>query len=401
MTSNSQHPAARPQPRTQRAEILLRLGSFAAGWVVASGGCTVAPVDEEMRQVEPTVEMPPSGGAGHVDVPDPDPEDDAPSRVDGPDGAAPASSPDGGAPASSPDGAAPASSRASCGTFAEIGGLWIGFDSDRAAYNRDLYAIRVDGSRLTRLTKGPSSEREPAFSQDGTRLAYVSDSSGRAQIFVYAFATGKSTQLTQLANGADQPSWSPDGRQLVFHSAASVHIMDADGGNQREITSGLDDFNAYKNPVLTADGSEVVFDRNNEINATRLDGGALRQIIHNWTTTIEAPTISPDGYNMAYSTHCSGGQQIVVVPLASDAVIPCEGSLATPSAEDARQPAWGPDHFIAYERHASRTSGPSQIAITAGPGAAPCTLEADGSTRDLNPAWAPKDFELPDDFETF
>jgi Tol biopolymer transport system component len=281
---------------------------------------------------------------------------------------------------------------------AEVGAFWIAFDSDRRAYNRDLYAIRADGSGLTRLTEAPSSEREPAFSFDGKRLAYVSDVSGSAQIYLYDFATGARTQLTHRAEGADQPSWSPDGLQLAFHSGLSVYLIDADGGRERELARGLDSFNAYKNPAFSRDGLQVVFDRNNEINAIGVDGTGMRQVIRNWTATIAAPSVSWDGYNIAYSVYCNG-EQVVIAPLASNAVLPCEGAAA--SSGNARQPAWGPSEFIAYELSQGGGTGPSRIALSVGPESAPCMLESMGTSRDLNPSWAPETFELPSGFEPF
>jgi Tol biopolymer transport system component len=189
---------------------------------------------------------------------------------------------------------------------------------------------------------------------------------------------------------ADQANWSADGKILVFHSGSAIFSIDADGQNEREIARGLDNFNAYKYPSLSPDAQFVVFDRNNEINVTRIDGSGQRYVVQNWTTTEETPSVSPDGYNVAYAVLCSSKEQIGIVPFAGIANDPCKVTFATDgSSGRARRPAWGPDGIIAYER-GDADSG-VRIAITTGPGSTPCDVTA-GPGQQLNPTWAPKDF---------
>ena len=228
-------------------------------------------------------------------------------------------------------------------------------------------------------------------------------SRGVLHIHVLDLADGTLEQLTRLPEGADQPNWSSDGAQLVFHSGPSVHIMDADGGNEREVARGLDNYNAFKHPSLSPDGKVVVFDRNNEIDAIGVDGTNMRSVVQNWTTTEETPAISPDGFLVAYSVWCvagepdpMAGQQIAVVPFAGYAADPCKVTFATaPSAGHARHPAWGPEDWIAFERSATPepTNG-TQIAITKGPGSEPCNVVS-GPWQNLNPIWAPEGWEPP------
>lgn len=300
----------------------------------------------------------------------------------------------GGAPAPSmPDGGLP-----DCTDLPDgVAQRWLVFDSDRESYNRDLYLVKADGSGLVRLTSEPSSELDAAFAPDGQRLAFASDASGSMQIYVLELESGKRTQLTQLAAGADQPSWSADGKQIVFHSSASVFIMQADGSGQREVARGLDDFNAFKNPSLAADGSEVVFDRNNEIDAAHLDGSQQRYVVRNWTTTEETPAVSPDGHNVAYAVRCASEEQIAVVPFAGMAADPCQVTFATaPDIGAARNPAWGPDNLLAFERGITENNVPQRttIAITMGPGKPVCDVIG-GPYQSHGPSWAPAGFSPP------
>jgi Tol biopolymer transport system component len=280
---------------------------------------------------------------------------------------------------------------------AEAAARWIAFDADRVPYNRDIYAVRADGSQIVRLTSDPTSEVDPAFSNDRATLAFASDRSGTVQIYAMDLATQAVRQLTTLPDGADEPSWSRDDKQIVFHSGASVYLMNADGSNPRIVGTGLGDFNAYKYPSFSADGTQVVFDRNNEIDALSTDGSGFRYVVQNWTTTEETPAVSPDGVNVAFGVECSSDEQIEVTSFAGYLADPCKGEFVTPTASGAaRRPAWGPAAVIAFEHamSASLDGGfpASAIAVSAAPGSAPCDLVA-GPGDSRNPSWAPAGFQ--------
>jgi hypothetical protein len=165
------------------------------------------------------------------------------------------------------------------------------------------------------------------------------------------------------------------------------------------VGTGLDTFNAYKYPSLSADGTEVLFDRNNEIDAIKVDGTAKRYVVQNWTTTEETPALSPDGTNAAYAVVCYTVEQIAVTPFAGYAPDPCKTEFVTPvSAGASRRPAWGPAGVIAFERALSSSAdgggsiGTTAIAISTAPGSDPCDIVgAPGNNR--NPSWAPAGFQ--------
>jgi TolB protein len=284
-----------------------------------------------------------------------------------------------------------------CALPADAAARWIAFDADRVPYNRDIYVVRADGSQIVRLTSDPTTEADPAFSNNGATLAFASDRSGTMQIYAMDLGTKSVRQLTTLQNGADQPSWSRDDTQIVFHSGASVYVMNADGSNSRIVGTGLDDFNAYKYPSFSADGTQVVFDRNNEIDALSVNGGGFRYVVQNWTTTEETPAVSPDGVNVAFGVDCAGAEQIEVTPFAGYLADPCKGEFVTPVVGGGtRRPAWGPDGVIAFEEamSASIDGGfpPAAIGISTAPGSAPCDLVT-GPGDSRNPNWAPAGYQ--------
>jgi dipeptidyl aminopeptidase/acylaminoacyl peptidase len=285
---------------------------------------------------------------------------------------------------------------------AEAAARWIAFDADRVPNNRDIYLVRADGSQTVRLTSDPTTEADPAISNDGTTLAFASDRSGTMQIYAMNLATKAVTQLTSLQAGADQPSWSRDNSQIAFHSAASVYLMNADGSNARILHTGVDaNLNADRDPSFSADDKQVVFDRGNEIDALDVDGTGFRYIVQNWTTQEETPAVSPDGVTVAFGVECSSTEteQIELTGFACYLFDPCKGELLTPmSAGAARRPAWGPAGVIAFEHGKSGGAAviapPAAIGVSSvsAPGSPPCDLVT-GPGDSRNPNWAPAGFQ--------
>ena len=271
---------------------------------------------------------------------------------------------------------------------------WIVFDSDRTDFNRDIYMIRANGSGLTRLTTESSIDKEPAISPKGDLMAFTSDRGGSLQIYVMDLASQSKTvtQLTNLAAGADQSSFSHDGKLVTFHSDASVFVIHPDGTGLTMVATGLGAFNAYFWPRFRLDDQGLVFDRNNEIDTVALDGTGLRMVVQNTTTTIKSPSVSPISGDVAYHALCSGsssgGLSIWTTPFSQNTSV-CGGRRLTPVDEPASQRvAWGPNDTFAYER-VDTTSNVGSIALIARtPGSVPCVLTP-GTADNRNPTWAP------------
>ena len=82
----------------------------------------------------------------------------------------------------------------------------------------DLKVISLSGDPRPRdYIASPFDEDEGSFSPDGRRVAYVSDESGRKEVFVASFPD-PSQRLRVSSDGGTQPRWSRDGRELYFIS---------------------------------------------------------------------------------------------------------------------------------------------------------------------------------------
>jgi Tol biopolymer transport system component len=106
-------------------------------------------------------------------------------------------------------------------------GRYIAFSSDRpdsavtdssklkyGDYNICLYDTQNNSIRT--IVSSPYKDNQPAFSPDGSRIAFVSNRNGIDNIYLYEMTTGKTFPITNIITGAFSPTWSPEGDQIAF-----------------------------------------------------------------------------------------------------------------------------------------------------------------------------------------
>ncbi|MCH8346287.1 MAG: PD40 domain-containing protein, partial [Chloroflexi bacterium] len=141
-------------------------------------------------------------------------------------------------------------------------------------------------------------DREPAWSPDGSKIAFSSDRDRNNEIYVI---NADGTGLKNLTNSPDsdtRPVWSPDGSKIAF-VGGGIYVVNADGTGLTNLTTYSPGANG--SPVWSPDGSRIAFlsDRggSREIYVMNADGTGLVRLHNAWT---EPPTWSPDGTAVAF-----------------------------------------------------------------------------------------------------
>jgi len=134
----------------------------------------------------------------------------------------------------------------------------------------------------------------PTFSPDGSRMAFVSDQGGSAAVYVSSAEGGPATRLTSKDKATD-PAWSPTGEYIVFVSRETdICLIRPDGSGFRQLTGGQG--RNYR-PSFSPDGRLIVFasDRNKRMQlfVMNANGGRAHVLMPDYPESQDLPYWSP------------------------------------------------------------------------------------------------------------
>jgi Tol biopolymer transport system component len=134
----------------------------------------------------------------------------------------------------------------------------------------DLYTMDAEGKDIVRLTDDADREEYPKVSPDKSGVAFISDRSGKRELWVMALSGGEPRQLTRSAEGLEvmEPDWSPDGRTIAYNVISlnlrdpeaksvvgEVWRMNRDGSSTERL---IESPGLHFNPVYSADGERLL-----------------------------------------------------------------------------------------------------------------------------------------------
>ena len=171
---------------------------------------------------------------------------------------------------------------------------------------------------LERLTNDTASDYSPAWSPDGTEIAFESRRDGFYEIYVMDADGSNQTRLTNNTVLDESPAWSPDGTKIAFVSLTApffdIHVMDADGANRTRLTNDTVPFGSGA-PAWSPDGTKIAFssyrDDSVDIYVMDADGSNRTRLTHNggyWGLAW-----SPDGTKIAFWSNRDGNSEIYVI----------------------------------------------------------------------------------------
>ncbi len=214
----------------------------------------------------------------------------------------------------------------------------------RESGQMDIWAVPVGTRNPLRIVNSAEDDRDPAWSTDGTRLAYASRrADNNWNLYIYDLRTGATSQMTFNLAFEANPRWSPDDLYLVYESyQQDTHLdlffMRSDGSTVPEPLPASSDAPDFS-PAWSPDGRRIAFvswrDGNQDIYVFDFNTGETRNLTNTPNRHEDYPAWSPDGDILAYSAPENGIETIFTQDVSTNG--------APQAFRRGRMPTWSPD----------------------------------------------------------
>ena len=200
----------------------------------------------------------------------------------------------------------------------------IAFISNMSGRN-NLWLVPAEGGWPVQLTVSDQRQTAPAWSPDGKWIAYQSDYDGDEQwdIFLVSPKTGKVVNLTSTREIAEMnPTWSPDGRYLAYEvkpktsAAYEIDVYDMVMREIKHITTGTPQDKGNYGLIWSKDGKYIVYTQeqakgtdSNIFIADVTTGKSTLLTPHEGEQRYSADDISPSGKHILFSSNANNGYE--------------------------------------------------------------------------------------------
>jgi dipeptidyl aminopeptidase/acylaminoacyl peptidase len=203
-------------------------------------------------------------------------------------------------------------------------GKTVAFISNLSGRN-NLWLVPAEGGWPMQLTVSDQRQTSPTWSPDGKWIAYMSDYDGDEQwdIFLVSPKTGQVVNLTKTREIAEEsPTWSPDGRYLAYmvkpktSSVFEIDVYDTLMRQVKHLTTGTAKDRMNVAPIWSRDGKFIVYTQEQSKGtdssifvADVATGQSTLLTPHNGESLYAANDISPDGKHILITSNAGNGYQ--------------------------------------------------------------------------------------------